>query len=296
MCRRSVLCLMQRRFAVAVALVGAVVAPAREALAYCRTTTVALPAPSYDPSIAQQCWMQGTPLAWPGGMTIDYSLAEAASDQVDLADATRVADLAFETWNATPCPKGPLSVQAQDIGPSDAATVADDCGLITCDPTVHDTHHIIVFRDTGWTHNDVNNTLALTTVTYGVTSGTIYDADIEINSTTTSTPPHYLTTEEPAIDLAPNTYDLQAILTHEAGHFLGLAHATASTSVMYAYYVPGSIALTADDAAGICAIYPPVSHTGCTCESAPAGPMAPGLAATAAFGLVAWARKRRRRS
>jgi hypothetical protein len=287
--------------------------------AFCRTTTTPLPSPSYDPSMSMMCWTEGTPLAWPAGSVIPYSLAQAASDQVTLTDATRVADAAFNAWNTTMCPASLYdagvalsaasdvpNVQTYDIGPSDAATVADDCGLIQCDPTVHDTHHIIVFRDTDWDHDDVNNTLALTTVTYGVNSGTIYDADIEINSSTTGTSPHYLTTiEPPPVPLQPNTYDLQSILTHEAGHFLGLAHATDSSAVMYAYYAAGSLTLQPDDIAGICTIYPPApilaaeaepTHkSSCSAVPGPASPFAPGAAFVMGIGLVGWIRRKRGR-
>jgi len=67
--------------------------------------------------------------------------------------------------------------------------------------------------------------------------GHLFDADIEINSSPTARP---LTTQEPP---DPSTIDLQAILTHEAGHFFGLAHATDESVVMYAYYSPGHIDL-----------------------------------------------------
>jgi MYXO-CTERM domain-containing protein len=284
---------------------------ARSAHAYCRTTTTPLPGPSFDPSLSSMCWMQGVPLGWPAGIAIPYSLGSAASQQVTLADATRVADAAFNTWNTAACPSGSdaggadaafaLNVQAYDNGPVDATVVAMDCGLVQCGPTVHDKNHLIVFRDNDWAHNDINNTLALTTVTYGVDTGTIFDADIEINSSTTSTPPHLLTTTEPPPpDLPQNTYDLQAILTHEAGHFLGLAHATETTSIMYAYYTPGSLTLTADDLAGICAIYPPgvpaaspPHSSGCALESAPGPRNVSAVAMAAAALLLAFARRRR---
>lgn len=295
-----------------------VLASASSAHAFCRTTTTPLLSASYDPSMAGTCWSQGTPLAWPAGSVVPYSLAEAASDQVTLMDATRVADAAFNTWNTAMCPAslydaGAISgadvpnVQTYDEGPSDAQAVADDCGLVQCDPTVHDTHHMIVFRDTNWDHvGDVNNTLALTTVTYGVNSGTIYDADMEINSSTATTPPHYLTTvEPPPADLPANTYDLQSIITHEAGHFLGLAHATDSSAVMYAYYHAGSLTLQPDDVDGICTIYPPpsivaaeqrsISVHASSCSSAPGktSPWGPGAALVAALGLVGWVRRKR---
>jgi len=93
----------------------------------------------------------------------------------------------------------------------------------------------------------------------------------------------------------PNTFDLQAILTHEAGHFFGLAHATDTHSIMYAYYKPGAIQLTADDVAGVCATYPSAHGGGCSCSAASDrfGPWETVVAA--ALLVVALARRRHRR-
>ena len=57
-----------------------------------------------------------------------------------------------------------------------------------------------------------------------------------------------------------NEYDFASIMTHEAGHFLGLAHSGDPRATMNALYQPGNTAmreLTADDIAGICAVYHP---------------------------------------
>lgn len=311
-----------RRSPLALAAFAIGLGTASTAHAYCRTTTTALPASNYDPSLAGTCWTQGMPIAWPTGSDIPYSLAQAASVQVTLADATRVADAAFSAWNNTACPASLYSVdagaaltsatdipnvQTYDEGPSDAETVANDCGLIQCGSTVHDTHHIIVFRDTAWDHDDTNSTLALTTVTYGTNSGTIYDADMEINAITTGSMPHFLSTvEPPQLPLPSNTYDLQTIITHEAGHFLGLAHATDHSAVMYAFYSAGSLALQPDDIDGICTIYPPqpilvaegepTHKSSCSSAPGPVSPFGTGGALVAGLALVGWARRRSARS
>jgi hypothetical protein len=68
--------------------------------------------------------------------------------------------------------------------------------------------------------------------------------------------------------------DLRAVLTHEAGHFYGLAHATDTHAIMYAFYQPGAITLTSDDIAGVCAASPPYSppgHSGCSVAAAGGG-------------------------
>src|SRR5580698_3294357 len=241
------------------ALVG-ILAAAHDASAFCRTTSVPV-AIGYDPAAVGACWTTGdagtaVDLAWPARSRIPYSFVSNASTQVTLADATAAGHLAFGAWagpgdaDAGPiCPGGAPNVEAYDNGPVDPSVAATDCGLNPCADTVHDTKHLIVFRDTSWTGTDAVNTLALTIVTYGVMSGTIYDADTEIN-----TFGHLVTTEEPPppSGYPPNTYDLQSILRHEAGHFVGLAHSTDTSAVMYAYYHPGSVTLTPDDVAGIC--------------------------------------------
>ena len=127
---------------------------------------------------------------------------------------------------------------------------------------------VIVFRDDTWPYHDPNSTLGLTTVTFDAVTGEIYDADMEINASgknlTTST------------FVPPNGFDLLSVVTHEAGHFLGLAHATDAKATMYASYRPGTSALRtlfADDAAGLCDIYPSA-----TARNVAAGAVTPATA------------------
>jgi hypothetical protein len=255
--------------------------------AFCRTTTSQVPA-GYNPAV-YGCWQEGTPVAWTSGR-VAYSLSAAASRQISLEDATRAAHQAFAAWDDAQCstmvPTGP-NVQAYDNGPVSAEAAASDCGLNQCDATYHDSRHVIVFRDDDWPYNDTANTLALTTVTFGVDSAEIFDADIEINSAQ-----HKLTVDEPP---PSGTYDLQAILTHEAGHFFGLAHATDTGSIMYAFYKPGALTLTQDDVEGVCAVYAPLQPAaGCTCTYASASWQGAFAAAgVAALALVIVCRSRR---
>jgi hypothetical protein len=183
-------------------------------------------------------------------------------------------------------------VQAYDVGALDVSPDSGDCTTSsTCDAATHD---VIVFRDTKWPYDDPVNTLALTTVTYGVNDGEIFEAYTEVN-----TAMHTISTEEPP---PTGSFDLQAILTHEAGHFLGLAHATDTHSIMYAYYQAGAINLTPDDDGAICTVYDPPPSSGSCQAGLSSREERTGYGAYAgAFGLSflalsAWRRRRRSRA
>jgi MYXO-CTERM domain-containing protein len=282
------------RFLVASAVgLGLLVGASGRADAFCRTTTSKAPA-GYNPAVSG-CWTDGVPLAW-SVSRVPYAVSSTASTQVSVADATRVADLAFSAWNATSCATKSPAIDAFDDGPIAVPTGLEGDALVawascsdsaSCDPAAHD---VIVFDDEAWPYSDPVNTLALTTVTYGVDDGRIFEAYTEVNSAE-----HQLTTSEPP-PAGGSTYDLQAILTHEAGHFLGLAHATESTSIMYAYYQPGAIDLTPDDSDALCAVYPPSTpKSGCACSTAGAGSDAAAGASVALAALIVLRVRRRRR-
>jgi hypothetical protein len=146
-------------------------------------------------------------------------------------------------------------------------------------------HDVIVFDDDAWPYHDSANTLALTTVTFGAEDGTIFEAYTEVNSAE-----KVLTTAEPP---AAGAYDLQAILTHEAGHFLGLAHSADTSALMYALYQPGAIQLTPDDTDAICSVYPGQQARG-GCSLVTVGD-SPGTAWTMGLSCVALLALRKRR-
>jgi MYXO-CTERM domain-containing protein len=269
------------------------------ATAFCRTTTVKAPA-GYDPSVDDECWAGdgGVPLAWHSGRA-PYAVASTASKYVPLADATRIADAAFSAWNSASCVGGFPSVQAFDDGPLTISDDLDACASLSqCRPAAYDA---VFFLDDAWPYDDTVNVIALTTVDFGTRDGTIGEAKTEVNSfqfgpcfsLTEPTPSG--TCPSPANSCGPGGYcSLQAILTHEAGHFLGLAHATSKASIMYAFYNPAGTTLTPDDVDGICTIYPPGGTSGCSCRSARGyAPLGLGVALAPAVAILA--RRRRRK-
>jgi hypothetical protein len=198
------------------------------------------------------------PLYWPQ-RCIGFSLNEKASAKLDSnpdrarAKFARIADLSFATWQKADCGQGKRpSLSFYDLG------------FVSCDrqefngynpdntdrPTAQGNTNLIVFRDK-WPaeYASSGNTLALTTLTFNVQSGEIYDADIEINGEIA------VTTSDVAV-----TNDLQSILTHEIGHFLGIAHSPDATATMFSTYEPGSLSmrdLAPDDINAVCSIYKP---------------------------------------
>lgn len=209
------------------------------ARAFCRTTTEPVPA-SYSPT--RGCFTQGLPLFWKN-QCISYSMNQAASARTTLAQASQAMQQAFSTWMAASCDAGKVGITISATAP----VVCDEVRYNQEGPN----QNVIVFRDDGWPYSDPNNTLGLTTVTFNADDGEIFDVDMEINSSGNN-----LSVGDP---VPVNGYDLLSVVTHEAGHFLGLAHATDARATMYASYKPGTTSLrsiTTDDAEGLCAIYP----------------------------------------
>lgn len=295
---------------------AALVAP-RDAAAFCRTMTKPT-APDFQPT-RDRCWDQGVPLFWKNAC-VGYSINRFASKQVSYEDAANAFARAFTKWTGASCPtdgsgNARVSIDVRDMGP------------VECDRVKYNqdfgNQNVIVFRDDKWDKNDSSNTLALTTVTFNPDTGEIYDADMEVN-----THEHRVTLTDP---VPSDGYDFASIVTHESGHFLGLAHSGDSRATMFASYQPGQTAmrnLTQDDVSGICTVYrpdgtrlvlgdkatagdscdptprhgftrecAPPAKTGCfsvTGASHEAGASGLGAALAAVPALVLWARRRRR--
>jgi hypothetical protein len=223
-----------------VAVLGALGAMlwAGHARAFCREVTMSPPS-TWDP-VMQGCFGDGMglPTLYWRNQCAGYSIQKDASKQVPLADATRVAAQAFAAWTGASCPNG----GSPSIFPSPLPPVS-------CNTTPSQEHNNpIIFRDSLWPHGDRSNTLGYTTLTVDLTTGEIFGADIEINT-------HDYTIVASGTPMN-GAYDLASVLTHEAGHFLGLAHSGDKSAIMYAFYMPGSAALTPDDVSGICSLYP----------------------------------------
>jgi hypothetical protein len=231
--------------------------------AFCRTRTIPAPA---DFSGAGGCFTQGLPL-YHVSQCVPYQLAAATPSLSRDALSASLAR-AFGTWTAVN-PSCLPGISAIELAPTEDTVIAEYVTGVR--------KNLVGVVPGPWPHAGGSNTLALTTLTFNATTGEIYDADLELTSEE-----RFATTDTPGMD----DFDLTSVLTHEAGHFFGLAHSASPQAVMWPSYMPGSVTqrtLSSDDQLGICAIYPnrttrvreTDSVAATACDLSPGGPAAP---------------------
>jgi hypothetical protein len=195
-----------------------------------------------DPPNPDDC---GTVIAWPQPC-VEYSVQSDASPKwgITFADTEQIMKQAFATWMNAACSGGGNPHILVTEGPR--AT----CNIHEYNQTAGNAN-VVLYHDDKWPYEgQPGTTLALTTVTYSLDSGQIYDADMELNSAD-----NHFTLGNTGV-----AFDLLSIVTHESGHFLGMAHSHDPSATMWPDYQQGTTNLrnlSADDIAGICAIYPP---------------------------------------
>jgi hypothetical protein len=242
-------------------LAAAVVAAAASSLvaapawAWCQLTTCKGSNCGQDAD-SDGCPTKGHKLKW-AGTCVGFSLQKRGTQNLDNAKVRDAVKKAFAAWSEVDCGNG--EVASLNLG----ALIDTLCVANAYDaegPNVN----AVIFRDDKFEYTGLhtNNTLAKAVPHFDANTGEILDADIEVNTANT-----HFTLGSDNID-----YDLQTVLTHEVGHFLGLAHSSNPDAVMYASYQKGTLTgrvLTDDDKAAICAIYPPKRKG--TCSLTPRG-------------------------
>jgi len=194
---------------------------------------------------AEDCVTTGVPLHWVSEcVTFDIQVDGSPRSNIDAATAKTVVEAAFAAWLEADCGGSGPSLQ---IGTHQ---------LVACDESRFNrtgrNANIVMFRDIGWPYPGAADTFGMTMLRYNKHTGELWDADVELNSA----------------DFAVNVggdadhVDLQSILTHELGHFLGLGHPgtnhlDATMSPRWDGKGTSLRSIEDDDVAGICALYPP---------------------------------------
>lgn len=217
--------------------------------AYCRTVT------TQDPSETScgLCRNDGIPLHWATSQPI-YRLnlqgfPGLTTDQVRLA-----ARESFDTWEAVECNGGPVGFSFWEAGPTaerskryEGATPLENINVIA-----------YLTADEWRTAGMSSDAYAITGVWFTKSTGEIVGADILFNGTMG---PFGLCPDTGCPD--ETVVDLRNVLTHEIGHFIGLAHSDVPESTMACNAMRADVdkrTLADDDRAGLCAAYPDVAQ------------------------------------
>jgi hypothetical protein len=253
--------------------------------AYCRTTTCGSEN-SPDCADPPKCPSAGIPIFWPQPQVTIGVENGSILRGIPAETARSVLTSSMNTWTSVDCAGRPPSVS---VAPIELISGIGGNAAFDRDAT-SDSVNALRFFDADWPHDPA--AIALTTVRYGLETGRIVAADIEANAAD-----HDLT----VVDVGGD-FDLQSVLTHEAGHFFGLAHVVDRPATMFAMYSGGGRIdrrnLEDNDKQGICAVYPPNrfdEQSGCSCRVG-RSPFETHFLAWLPAALFALRRRRRARS
>ncbi len=246
--------------------------------AWCRTTW-----PHAPPGVCER----GTPVSWAVGCVGVHLNTRALRDPADAGqDLDGVLRRAFArglaAWSDADCAGSRVpALQLVDAGDVDAPL----------DLALDGRNVVSVNRRWSPDPYHLPGTVAFTVVTTDVRSGSLLEADIEINARSPENP-----LGRRWDDGAPTwgEVDAPSALLHELGHLAGLWHSLEAGAVMEASMdiERQRRSLTADDRAGVCGIYPggPAAPRAARCV--PERPVARGVSGCAASpsggGLGAW--------
>jgi hypothetical protein len=212
------------------------------------------------------CVITGELLAWSSGdVSVSMDPGGSARLGITAEQTAQVLARAFDNWQGVACASG----QSPGLSLRVADAVAG--GMDEADA-------IVTYVDSGWRYPPSYG--AITQLTVDLETGAITRALVEINSET-----HAM-----AIDAQAPEIDLEAVLTHEVGHLIGLDHSRVAGSTMVAetraFGTADLRSLDADDVAGVCALYPfraPKPESSASDSSCAAGATSPHSGSTATF-------------
>jgi hypothetical protein len=168
-------------------------------------------------------------------MPINYFINLDGSPQINNDSEFAAVHAAFQTWANV----STANVRFNYGGPAVISTGAGDA------------INLVSFTDTSFPFG--SGTLAVTLNYFSDSTGITSEADILFN------PNQLWSTSGES-----GRYDIQSVMTHEIGHFLGIDHSALISSVMSPFGLPGQVdqrVLQYDDVAAVSEIYPAGSLT-----------------------------------
>lgn len=182
---------------------------------------------------------------------IEYVVDARNSVQLSEAQVLDVYARSFQTWMDVTCGGSPVGFDVR-IGPEPGQ--CDVPEYVSGDGNANS----MAFVSDWSARGHAGGAFALTTTWFDTGSGEIYDADMELNQQ------FWIFDDCPDSGCTDmNVVDLENTVTHELGHFFGLAHTPDDEeATMWACADTGEIkkrTLEPDDIEGLCAVYPPGS-------------------------------------
>lgn len=183
-----------------------------------------------------------TPTHWAPGNPNSVWKYSSSFQSADLSSSVVTSRIqsAFDEWARPGC---------SEFNATQGASAAGD-------PMGSSSDNLIGFYESNWPSSLGGSTvLAVTFTTWSSGTCVIPEADMVINGVN-----YKWVDGQPT---SGNQADLQAIVTHESGHWVGLDHSTYSGSSLNAYYSGGlgERTLTCDDTQGVCTLNPSGGNT-----------------------------------
>ena len=190
---------------------------------------------------------------------MSFSLVNRKESDPPLDKVRDAADASFHTWEAVSCNGTAIGIQLRQ-------TVM----LATCETPEYNQHagnaNTVIFVD-DWAGSELpEDAFGITQVWHNPNTGEILDADMRLNETLGQFGICSTTSPCPA-----GVVDIQNVMTHEAGHFLGLGHSSVVGATMSSRATVGETSkrsLADDDRQGVCAIYGSNPAAACDTDNA----------------------------